>query len=172
MPAVNTMSADHLIRAYQLAPHPEGGYFRESYRSDERIPHAVLPARYSGPRRYSTAIYFLLPKGAKSHLHRIASDEIWHFYAGGPLIVVEIQANGSVQQVVLGADLEQRQRVQHVVKAGTWFGAYPAPGSEFSFVGCTVAPGFEFADFELGERQRLIEEFPHARNIIERLTRE
>ncbi len=158
-----------MIGAYQLKPHPEGGYFREVYRSGELIPESALPARYGGGRCYSTAIYYLLPKGMKSRLHRIASDEIWHFYLGGPLRIVEIDREGAPRQVVLGPEFTNGQQLQHVVRAGTWFGAYPDPGSEFSFVGCTVAPGFEFADFELGRREALVHRYPQAKQLIEQL---
>ena len=171
MTDVNSISADELIRAYRLLPHPEGGYFRETYRSSELIPHSALAARYSGARSYCTAIYYLLPKRTKSRLHRIASDEIWHFYLGGPLDIAEIHPDGGVHQIVLGLDVRQGQRLQHVVNAGVWFGAWPQPGSEFSFVGCTVAPGFDFADFELANPEPLLQQFPHARELIQQLTR-
>jgi predicted cupin superfamily sugar epimerase len=169
---IMTVSVEDLIRIHQLGPHPEGGYFRETYRSAEFIPHGSLPARYKGDRAYLTGIYYLLPRGAVSHLHRIASDEMWHFYLGGPLRIVEIGSGGLVREIVLGPYVDWGQQVQHVVKAGVWFGAYPEADSEFAFVGCTVAPGFDFADFELGRREELLREFPSARQFIEQLTRE
>ena len=172
MLTVKHVSAEELIRTHHLTAHPEGGYFRETYRSPELIPSCSLPARYRGDRCYSTAIYYLLPKGVKSHLHRVGSDEIWHFYLGGPLRLVLIHADTTVEEVVLGPDVIQGQRLQYVVKAGTWFGAYPEPASDFSFVGCTVAPGFDFSDFELGSRKQLLNQYPQAKDVIERLTRE
>jgi predicted cupin superfamily sugar epimerase len=157
-------TAEELIRAYALQEHPEGGFFRESYRAGEKISTA------SGERALSTAIYFLLKEGQVSRLHRIKSDEVWHFYSGGPLTVARIRADGAVEETLLGPDLAAGQQVQHVVPAGCWFGAYPAPGAGFSFVGCTVAPGFDFDDFELGGRGELLKEFPQAAGLIKKLT--
>ena len=159
-----------LIRVYKLKPHPEGGYFRESYRSAGTIPAAALGGNLSGERNCSTAIYFLLPEGSKSKLHRIKSDETWHFYMGGPLTLAQIFPDGRVENVTLGQDIKAGQKFQHVVPAGCWFGAYPEPGSGFSFAGCTVAPGFDFADFELAVPETLLALFPHAANIIKKLT--
>ncbi len=164
------MKAADLIRELELQPHPEGGYFRETYRSSEETAQASLPARFRGNRSHSTAIYFLLPQGSKSHLHRIASDEVWHFYLGGPLRIVEIQPDGSARETTLGQDLARGEKLQHVVRAGTWFGAYPAPGTEYSFVGCTVSPGFDFADFELADREEMLTLFPAAMNAIKSVT--
>ena len=112
-------SVDELIRSLDLKPHPEGGYYRETYRCDEFIPHHCLPPRFHADRHYSTAIYYLLPAGAVSRLHRIASDEVWHFYLGGPFTVVELKPDGSSDHVVLGPDVLGAQRLQHIVKAGT-----------------------------------------------------
>lgn len=162
--------AKRLIAAFGLSPHPEGGAFRESYRSAEATPQAGLPPRFTGPRALSTAIYFLLPEGSRSRLHRIKSDEVWHFYLGGPLLLIEISPEGAVREVVLGRDYAAGQKLQHVVAAGAWFGSIPQPGAGFSFVGCTVAPGFDFADFELGESDVLHKAFPQARAAIELLT--
>lgn len=164
------VTANDLIKIYDLQPHPEGGFFRETYRDDSVIPKQGLPEKFNGPRHFSTAIYFLLPAGAKSSLHRILSDEVWHFYLGDPLTVVEIDSTGKVIKTILGRDVLRGQKVQHVVMAGHWFGAYPNDGGTFSFVGCTVAPGFDFADFEMAKREDLLKVFPHAREVIERLT--
>ncbi|MBI4236802.1 MAG: cupin domain-containing protein [Deltaproteobacteria bacterium] len=163
-------TAEALIQHFQLQPHPEGGFFRETFRDGGTIPQAALPKRFSGDRSFSTAIYFLLPEGKRSQLHRITADELWHFYLGDPLVVVEIRPDGRTTETLLGHDVLAGQCVQHVVPAGHWFGAYPAPGSRFSFVGCTVAPGFDFADFEMGEREALLRQFPQARDVVERLT--
>lgn len=162
--------ADGLVAALGLSPHPEGGWFAESYRSAETLPAAGLPARFGAPRSASTAIYFLLPAGARSLLHRIKSDELWHFYLGGPLRLTQLFPDGRVEEAVLGRDLAAGQRLQHAVPAGCWFGAAPEPGSPYSLVGCTVAPGFDFADFELGRRAVLLARFPAARAVVERLT--
>ena len=165
-----TPSVEQLIEAFDLMPHPEGGYFKETYRADEQAKQSALPNRFKGDRSFSTAIYYLLPEGAKSCLHRIASDEIWHFYLGGPLVVVEILPDGSHKKTVLGQDLSHGQNVQYVVRAGHWFGAFPQEDAGYSFVGCTVAPGFDFSDFEMGNRSQLIAQYPRAQKEIEQLT--
>ncbi|HVA67463.1 MAG TPA: cupin domain-containing protein [Elusimicrobiota bacterium] len=163
-------SISALIRLYNLRPHPEGGYFRETYRAGKALPRAALGSAFGGARSCSTAVYFLLAQGEFSRLHRIKSDEVWHFYLGGPLSIAQISPEGAIETVILGRDAEAGQTLQHAVPAGWWFGAYPAPGSGYSLVGCTVSPGFDFADLELGRRADLLGLFPHAKAIIERLT--
>ena len=164
------MDVAQIIDRLKLTPHPEGGYFRETYRAAETIEAAALPQRFGGERSISTAIYFLLEAGQCSHLHRICSDEVWHFYAGDPLIVVEIDAAGGLKTTRLGGDPGADTVYQHVVPAGAWFGATPAEGGRFALVGCTVAPGFDFADFELADRAALLAEYPAHRDWIHRLT--
>ena len=161
---------NELIELYQLQPHPEGGYFKETYRASEAVAKTALPDRFDGDRNFSTAIYFLIPEGKKSNLHRIKSDEVWHFYLGGPLILIQISPQGKIDKIILGQDIKNGQRVQHVVPAGFWFGAYPNPQTQFSFVGCTVAPGFDFSDFEMGKRNDLLKQYPHAKEEILFLT--
>lgn len=163
-------TVDQLVTQFQLEPHPEGGFFRETYRASEKIPHGSLPKRFKGDRSHSTAIYFLIPKDKFSSLHRIQADEAWHFYLGGPMTVVQISPDGKVEKIVLGQDILKGQKVQHVVPAGYWFGAYPNPGTDYSLVGCTVAPGFDFADFEMGNRADLLKQFPQAKDVITQLT--
>jgi uncharacterized protein len=153
-----------LVRTLRLLPHPEGGWYRETYRAGQ------LDAR---GRAASTLIYFLLPAGHVSHLHRIDADESWHLYLGGPLQVFELDEGdpqGTATVTVLGTGLDRGERPQHVVPAGRWFGAAPADGAPYALVGCAVAPAFEFRCFELGERQYLLRRFPAARVIVERLT--
>lgn len=165
-------SAADWIARLGLVPHPEGGHFRETYRAAERMAGPALPPRYGGARAFCTAIYFLLRAGERSALHRIKSDEIWHFYAGGPLTLFLIHSDdGDLREIVLGSDPDQGQTLQAVVPAGAWFGATPYPGTAYSLVGCTVAPGFEFADFELGDRRELIGSHPQHTALIERLAR-
>ena len=161
---------DDLIKALKLQPHPEGGCYRETYRAAEAIPNAGLPARFHGARAHSTAIYYLLRAGEQSKLHRIKSDEVWHFYEGDALTIVAISPDGQLIETTLGRDFARGQVPQHVVPAGYWFGALPAKGSAFTLAGCTVAPGFDFADFELADRATLLTEFPQHRAWIERLT--
>lgn len=155
------------INQFQLQPHPEGGYFRETYRDSGVIPQEALGKEFSGARNYSTAIYFLLPEGQKSKLHRIKSDEVWHFYLGGPLTLIQISPAGEIQKITLGQNIKSGELLQHVVPKGFWFGATPNKGSAYSFVGCTVAPGFDFADFEMGEKEMLLKMFPHLKSGIE-----
>lgn len=164
------IAVEELIELYQLQPHPEGGYFQETYRSDGIIPAQMLPKKFNGDRCYSTAIYFLLPEGTKSRLHRINSDEIWHFYLGGSMTLIQLHEEYGMKEIILGSYVSSGEKLQYVVPAGWWFGSYPNPGSKYSFVGCTVAPGFDFADFEIGERSQLLKTFPNAADIINKLT--
>lgn len=164
------MTVDGLVSRLGLAPHPEGGFYRETYRASDVLPRAGLPARFGGPRSASTAILYLLPEGAKSRLHRIASDELWHYHLGGPLEIVELAPDGRAETTVLGADLAAGHALQKAVAAGRWFGARPRRGAGWCLAGCTVAPGFDFADFELGVRSELLSLFPRARAEILDLT--
>ncbi len=166
----NLPTADDLIHHLGLQPHPEGGYFRETYKSPVAIPESALPAGSAGARPAATAIYFLLREGDKSRLHRLRFDEVWHFYLGGPLRLVVLSHDGKVEQFILGQDLKAGQELQRVVPAGRWFGACPMPGSVYSLVGCTVAPGFAFEDFTLGDRDGLVRLFPHLHDLITELT--
>lgn len=164
------ISAAEIIEKFHLIPHIEGGFYKENYLANDRIPRSALPERFQGDRRFSSAIYFLLMEGQVSKLHRIASDEVWHFYLGSPLVIVEIENDGKVKSTLLGTDVLAGQHVQYMVPAGNWFGAYPLEKSEFCFVGCTVAPGFDYADFELASRDKLLSEYPHAKKVIHKLT--
>ena len=146
-----------LIKLLDLKPHPEGGFFRETYRSKEK----------TGGHNLSTAIYFLLPKGAVSKLHRLKSDELWHFHLGDPLTLVQIFSD-RMEKETLGSKVTAGEKLQHVVPAGCWFGAYPT--GAYSLVGCTVSPGFDFADFEMGDRKKLLNDFPQATEEIRKLT--
>lgn len=159
------------IQHYGLLPHPEGGWYRETYKSAGSIPAAALPAGFSGARPFSTAIYFLLEAGNFSAFHRIRSDECWHFYAGDPLEVFILQANGQLEIIRLGREVENQECFQFVVPANCWFASRPAAGSAYSFVGCTVAPGFDFADFELARAEELAKQFPAHKELIRSLCR-
>lgn len=165
-------SVPYLVERFQLMAHPEGGYYKEMYRSGEKIPLTALPGSFTGSRSFSTAIYFLLDKGNFSAFHRIKSDECWHFYTGHSLHIHVIYPNGRYELIQLGNDLEQGQSFQAIVPAGCWFASETAPGGSFSFVGCTVAPGFDFADFELGKVNELIELFAQQSGLIRRLCRQ
>lgn len=162
------ISVEEIINHYNLHPHPEGGYFAETYRAEGIITGSSLCEGMEGKRNYSTAIYFLLPEGKKSHLHRIKSDEIWHFYLGGPLKLIQISPEGKLDEIILGKNIKNGHVLQHVVPAGHWFGATPLEDSEYSFVGCTVAPGFDFSDFELANATDMVNLFPIHELIIDR----
>lgn len=161
-------SAQELIRILGLKPHPEGGFYRETYWAAGKIPAGVLPSAFHGDRSFCTCIYFLLPSGSCSRFHRIASDEIWHFYLGGPLELIQLGGEEEARRILLGPNLEQGEQLQCVVPAGCWFAARPL--SSWSLVGCTVAPGFDFAEFELASREELLKVYPQARPLIEALT--
>lgn len=160
--------AEHWIRTLALAPHPEGGYFRESHRSPETLPLAALPPGFTGDRSISTAIYYLLRPGDRSRLHRLRADEVWHLYDGGPLTLHLLHRDGRYDPKLLGRDPTLGQAFQQVVPHGVWFGAEAT--DDFALVGCTVAPGFSFEDFELGAREALLAQYPQHRELVLRLT--
>jgi predicted cupin superfamily sugar epimerase len=168
---MSSLSVQQLVQQFQLQPHPEGGYYKETYRSPDLIPHQILSRQFKGDRAYSTAIYFLLEKNTFSAFHRIESDEVWHFYYGQTLLIYVIHLNGKLEIVRLGRDIFQGEVFQYAVPANCWFAAEPAVNSDFSFVGCTVAPGFDFADFELANPDELIKIYPNHEVIIRRLCR-
>ena len=161
--------ADYWIKTLGLIKHTEGGYYREVYRSREIIPHNALPTRYNGERSFSTSIYFLLRGNETSRLHRLKSDELWHFYAGSPLTIHVIDLYGKHSTTKLGSDFEKGEIFQSTIEKGCWFGAIVNDPSSYSLLGCTVAPGFEFDDFELGHRDGLIRLYPEHKQIIEML---
>lgn len=158
---MNRITAGHWIHTLQLTAHVEGGAFRETYRS----------AGKTGDKNYCTHIYFLLQQNQFSAFHRIQSDEIWHFYYGDPLIVYEIDSNGMLKEHLLGNDPDKGQSFHCVIGAGNWFGSRVAAESDYSLVGCTVSPGFDFNDFELAERQELSAIYPQHKELIRALTR-
>jgi len=162
---------EQLINQYNLQPHPEGGWYKQTYKSKEQIAANALPERFDANRAFSTAIYFLLEKGNFSAFHRIKSDECWHFYAGDPLLIYLIGQNGELKVILLGNDFEKGQTFQYVVPANCWFASRPAPSSEYCFVGCTVSPGFEFEDLELAKANELSAIYPQHKDIIKVLCR-
>jgi predicted cupin superfamily sugar epimerase len=153
-----------IMERLSLAPHPEGGFFRETFRAP-----LVIEAP-QGLRAVSTAIYFLLPAGTFSAFHRVRSDEIWHHYDGDPLDLHTLDEGDAHGVTILGRDLARGEQPQHVVPAGVWQAAAPS-GHRFTLCGCTVAPGFDFADFEMPARADLLRRFPMRRALVERLTR-
>jgi uncharacterized protein len=157
------LTAERIIGMLELKPHPEGGFYRETYRG------ALLPGS-NPPRAASTAIYYLLIPGAVSRFHRLSCDEVLHFYLGDPVTWVLLEGGGGPRKVRLGPSLEKGERLQCVVPAGTWFGGYLEEGGKYALMGTTVAPGFEFGDFVLGRRDELLAGFPPAEAEINRLT--
>jgi len=164
-------NAAYWIEKLDLTRHVEGGAFREVYRSELTISQKALPVFFQGNRNISTSIYFLLASGQFSAFHRIASDELWHFYYGDALLIYEIEHSGGLTVHRLGSNIEKGENFQTVVKAGSWFASVPADGSEYALVGCTVAPGFDFAEFELADRATLAKQYPQHATLIGTLTR-
>lgn len=154
-----------LVNKLGLLPHPEGGFYKETYRSE-----GLLPA-YGGERNYATGIYFLLTSESFSAFHRIKQDEMWHFYDGDPLHLHTISPTGEYKLTVVGRNMEAGEIPQAVVKGGDWFASEVSTTNGYSLVGCTVAPGFDFQDFELAARGALTATYPKHAEVIERLTR-
>jgi predicted cupin superfamily sugar epimerase len=172
-----SIEAKRIVELLQLGPHPEGGFYKRIYASSCIIPQTVLAPGYHGDREASTAILYLLEKNDKSRLHKIRSDEQWHFYKGHPLSIFELSPSGQVIETILGNDILNGQVVTHIVRGGVWFGAKPKESfdgqgneSNFSLVGCTVTPGFHFEEFEMGNRDELLKLFPQSQELIVTLT--
>jgi len=163
--------AEALIASLALEKHPEGGWYQEVYRSAEAIPSAALPEHFFGERAYCTSIYFLLSGNEFSAFHRIRQDELWHFYEGDGLTVHVIDKAGNYGEKKLGRNLQDGESFQQLVEAGDWFGA-SVPTGGFALVGCTVAPGFDFDDFEMARSDDLLMQYPQYEKIIKQLTRE
>ncbi|XVF88917.1 hypothetical protein PTKIN_Ptkin19aG0089400 [Pterospermum kingtungense] len=183
-------SASEIAAKLNLVAHPEGGFYTETFRDTSiLLSKSQLPPQYKVDRPISTCIYFLLPSGNVSHLHRIPCAETWHFYLGEPLTVLELdEKDGNIKLTCLGADLRDNQLVQYTVPPNVWFGAFPtkdfhiaADGgltkaeprdaeSHYSLVGCTCAPAFQFQDFELAKRSELVTRFPNHEHLISLLT--
>ncbi|UPT67074.1 MAG: cupin domain-containing protein [Sphingobacteriales bacterium JAD_PAG50586_3] len=162
---------EELVTHLQLQPHPEGGYYKEVYRSAGIIQQAALGTEFAGDRNYCTGIYFLLTGTNFSAFHRIKSDELWHFYDGDTCNVYVIHLNGELEVIRLGRDIANGQVYQAVVPAGAWFASECSNPNGYSLTGCTVSPGFDFADFEMAERKSLTNDYPHLEDIITKLTR-
>ena len=165
------MTAEEIIALLKLQPHPtEGGFFSETYRASEEAGANALPARYSGARAFGTCIYYLLKPGHFSAIHRLQSDEIFHFHLGDPVEMVQLARDGTGKVVVIGADLAAGMSPQVIVPRGVWQGARLLAGGQFALLGCTVAPGFDHADYEHGRREDLIRSHPQFREEIVALT--
>lgn len=165
------MTAQDYIKTLGLLPHPEGGYFKEIYRAAGIISQPNLPMRYSGGRAYSTSIYYLLEGTDFSSLHRLDSDEQWFHIDGSALTIHSIAPDGTYKAHQIGKDLKNGESPYAVVKHGSWFGGTVEAKDSFALVGCVVAPGFDFDDFELAQQAELERIFPQHRDLIRRLTR-
>lgn len=163
--------AKYYISKLKLRPHPEGGYYREVYRSGEILEKDKLPERYSGKRAFSTSIYFMLEGEEISSFHRIKSDETWHFYDGSVVKIYILADDGQISEILLGKNLENMELLQVTIKKNSWFGAEVTDKGSFALLGCTVAPGFEYDDLEIGSRRLLLGMYPHQENIIKKLTK-
>ncbi len=161
------MTVSEIVSHLNMLPHPEGGYYKETYRSTLHVTHPLV----NDWRSVATAIYFLIEKNNFSAFHKIKSDEVWHFYAGDALEVIELDENGNLIYTSIGSNLQAGEVFQYLVKAGRWFGSRVKAGGHYSLVGCTVAPGFEFKDFELANGNELIALYPQHVEVIKALTR-
>jgi predicted cupin superfamily sugar epimerase len=165
------MTAEQIIKRFKMQPlRQEGGFYIETYRSTEVLKKEILPTGFSGDRNLSSVILYLLTAKTVSLMHRLKYDEMFHFYLGNPVTMLQLHPDGSSEIVTLGHDILSDQKVQVLVPKGTWQGAFIQPGGKFSLMGCSVAPGFDEADFELGDRSTLLAKYPDMHELILRLT--
>ena len=165
------LSAQEIIKRLALEPLPaEGGFYRETYRSGETLTAEALQREFGGKRSVSTAIYYMLIPDICSAIHRLPSDEMFHFYLGDPVTMLQLHPDGSSQVITLGQAIDKGQALQVLVPKGSWQGAFLAGGGRYALLGTTVAPGFEFQDYQQGDRETLIREYPGQRSLIEKLT--
>lgn len=165
-------SLEGLIQKLDLQPHPEGGYFKETYRSEGIISTDCLSDLFEGERHYCTGIYYLLKSDDFSAFHKVNQDEMWHFYKGDAIELIMISETGKLTTVHIGNDISNGQVPQFVVPKHYWFAARVIESDSFALAGCTVSPGFDFQDFTLAKRNQLIEKFPQHSTIINELTRQ
>jgi len=163
--------AARIIDMLELEPLPqEGGYFRETHRCEWNAPASALPADYGAARPLGSAIYYLITADCCSRMHRLPGSELFHFYLGDPVEMLQLHADGSGGRVLIGNQLADGSRPQVMVPGGSWQGARVAAGGEFALMGTTMAPGFDFADFEAGARSILQAGWPDHAELIEALT--
>jgi predicted cupin superfamily sugar epimerase len=162
-------TANYWINHLKLKKHPEGGFYRETYRSNGMITGDCLPTQFAGSRNFSTSIYFLLQSQDRSCFHRIKSDELWHFHAGSSLTIYVLDRQG-ITTHLLGMDADSGESLQIVIPANCWFGAMVNAPESYVLSGCTVSPGFDFHDFEIANRQALLEQYPAHADTIQLLT--
>jgi predicted cupin superfamily sugar epimerase len=167
---METYTAEYWIQHFNLLPHPEGGFYRETYRSVLEVEQKDLPIGYDGNRRLSTSIYYLLRSGEKSRFHRLRSDELWYFHYGCSLNIFLIDQEGKKHSRRLGANVEKTEQMQVLIPAGTVFAAEVSGKESYSLIGCMVSPGFEFEDFELFSQEDLVQAYPQHTDLIRRFT--
>lgn len=158
--------AKYWIEQLDLQPHPEGGYYREIYRASGEIPSNSLPRAYGGPRPYVTVIYFLLRSGDISVFHRLRSTEHWHYHMGSAATIHFLSPQGEYYKQVIGEDMQAGQQLVVTIPAGDWFAAEVKDPGSYILVSCTVAPGFDFADFEMATREQLTAKYPQQTDLI------
>jgi len=167
----SVVSADEIIKKFNLKRLPEeGGFYAETYRSSEKIPKTALPSRYDNDKSFGTAIYYLLTPDTCSALHRLPTDEIFHFYLGDPVIMLQLLPDGRSKKVTMGHDVEAGQQLQVIVPRGVWQGSFLKEGGNFALLGTTMAPGFDFSDYETSDRKNLIERYSEHKELIIELT--
>jgi predicted cupin superfamily sugar epimerase len=162
--------AKYYIQNLKLNPHPEGGYYNEFYRSDEKLAADNLPSRYNSERSFGTIIYYLLEENQKSRFHMLKSDEAWHHIDGCTVLIHCISEDGEYSKIKVGKDLAEGELPQVLIPKNTWFAAELMDKSEFTLVGCTVFPGFEFDDFTLADKKNILNQFPQHKRIIDLFT--
>jgi predicted cupin superfamily sugar epimerase len=166
------LTADQIIALLNLKPHPEeGGYFVETHRSSETLSEKALPSRYKGIRSFGTAIYYLLTPETFSAMHRLQSDEVFHFYLGDPVEMLQLWPDGSGKVITIGSDILNGMLPQIIVPRGVWQGAKLIRDGSFALLGTTVSPGFESEDYESGRRDELVKSYPQFREVIIALTK-
>lgn len=167
------ITPEQIIEFFGMRPLPrEGGYYVETYRAREKIAQAALPDRFTGERNFATAILYLLTPDTFSSLHKLAGDEIYHFYLGDAVTMLQLHPDGSSKVIDLGPDIMNGQHAQVTVPGDTWQGAFLKQGGNFALMGTTIAPGFEFDDYQPGRRQALLEQYPDQRDLILKLTQQ
>jgi uncharacterized protein len=165
------LTAEQIRELLQMRPHPiEGGYFAETYRGSQVVPQSLLRG-YPGDRAISTAIYYLLTPATFSAMHRVRGDEMFHFYLGDPVEMLQLKTDGTGEVILLGQDIAAGMRPQHTVPGGVWQGSRVRAGGKYALLGTTMAPGFEYEDYETGQRQDLITGYPELSQLITSLTR-
>lgn len=165
---MHTLTADDLIEHFSLLKHPEGGYYREVYRSEKTLNN--LPSPFNGSRNYLTSIYFMLKSEDKSLFHRLSADEIWYFHLGTALKFYLLDPEGNLKTFILGSDFRKGEMLQVIAPANHYMAAEVIEEDSFTFISCAVAPGFDFVDFEMGDKKSMTQDYPSHAEIIDRFT--